>query len=172
MKTSLNCLLASVVLGAACCGAAAPLASSAFSAAADSLSFVKTEPDERYKLYGAPSVILRLKNEDALGEIDLSSDERPANVILTLDDGMNVLSSSGGVIGSFADVFAQIYLAAIPVAEIKTQSVAEAFVSAYESNKISDIAVLSDNADVLSYVRGALPGIRGIYELLRKTAYG
>lgn len=168
MKTSLNCLLASVVLGAACRGAAAPLASSAFSAAADSSSFVKTEPDERYKLYGAPSVILRLKNEETLGEIDLSSDERPANVILTLDDGMNVLSSSGGVIGSFADVFAQIYLAAIPVAEIKTQSVAEAFVSAYESNKISDIAVLSDNADVLSYVRGALPGIRGIYDCSAK----
>ena len=173
MKKSLHCFILSAVLGTACIGAnlpfTAPSASSFTASAAEYSSFVKTEPDERCKLYGAPSVILRLKDEDALNEIDLSTDERPASVIMTLNEDMNVLSADGGMIGSFDDVFSQIYLAAIPIAEIKTQSAAEAFVSAYESNKIADLTVLSADDSVLSYVRNALPSIRGIYDCTKKS---
>lgn len=173
MKKNLHCFILSAVLGTACIGAnlpfTAPSASSFTASAAEYSSFVKTEPDERCKLYGAPSAILRLKDEDALNEIDLSTDERPASVIMTLNEDMNVLSADGGVIGSFDDVFSQIYLAAIPIAEIKTQSAAEAFVSAYESNKIADLTVLSADDSILSYVRNALPSIRGIYDCTKKS---
>lgn len=126
--------------------------------------FVKTEPDLRYNLFGAPSVVLRLKNANGLDSVDLSTDERPANVIMTVNEDLDVVGADGSVIDSFYNVLDEIYLSAIPVVELKTHEAAEAFVNAYNANEISDIAVMSDDDLLLAYVRNALPHIRGIYD--------
>lgn len=134
---------------------------------ADYSEFVKTEPEARSKLYGAPSVILRLKNADSLDF--LSSGEYASNVIFTLDENLDVVDTSGRKIGKFYSVFNGVYRFVIPVAEIKTQQVAEAFINEFSSREIADITFMSDDESVLSYLRTAVPYARGIYDCSEKT---
>ena len=116
------------------------------------------------QLYGAPSVILRPASAEALTEAAASSGPRPASVILTLGDGLDVMAADGSVIGSFADVLPRVRAFAIPVVSVGTQAVAEAFAAACDGSDTEDMAVMSDDAAVLSFLRTSFPQVRGILD--------
>ena len=130
----------------------------------DYSKFAYTTPAKRNKLYGAPTVVYRPENKNSIDEIELYSDERPSNVILTLDENLDVLAENGEKIGSFEAVWKKLKTRVIPIAEIKTQNIAEAFVSKFSSYYVYDLTIMSADQSVLLYVRKQLPYTRGILD--------
>ena len=139
-----------------------------FGAKADEIvdysKFAYTTPAKRNKLYGAPTVVYRPENKNSIDEIELYSDERPSNVILSLDENLDVLAENGEKIGSFEAVWQKLKTRVIPIAEIKTQNIAEAFVSKFSSYYVYDLTIMSADQSVLLYVRKQLPYTRGILD--------
>lgn len=114
-------------------------------------------------LAGAPTVVARLTEEEQLRAL---SGNVPANLIMSLNENGNVIDKNGEEIGAFADVYSD-YVAGvmIPVVEITDIAEAEKFIALWtEEWSITDMAIMSADADALFKVRSAIPGIRGIYD--------
>ena len=130
----------------------------------DYSKFAYTAPAKRNKLYGAPTVVYRPEKGNSVDEIDLYSDERPSNVVLSLDENLDVIAENGEKIGSFEEVRQKLKKRVIPIAEIKTQTVAEAFVNKLSSYYVYDLTIMSADRNVLFYVRKQLPYARGVLD--------
>lgn len=114
-------------------------------------------------LAGAPAVVARLTERDQLSAF---SGNVPSNLILTMNAGGNVVGKNGEEIGALTEIYAD-YIAGvmIPVVEVAGSEEAEKLISVWTDEwSITDMAVMSADADALSLVRSALPGIRGIYD--------
>ncbi len=121
-------------------------------------------------LAGAPTVVARIEEEK---QFPLSPTAGPSNAVLLLDDDCNVVDKSGAEIGTISEVYSD-YLAgvAIPIIELESQTAADNFVSLWKSDfSVTDVAVMSADAEILGGVRAELPSIRGIYDCTGKGVF-
>ena len=120
------------------------------------------------ELAGAPTVVTRLEREEQLGSY---AGDIPASIILRVDAACNVVGEDGAVLGALTDIYAdEIAGLMIPIVEIEDEGAAEALIGLWKSEwSISDMAVMSSDAQVLANVRSELTGIRGIYDVTGQT---
>ena len=120
------------------------------------------------ELAGAPTVVTRLEREEQLGSY---AGDIPASIILRVDAACNVVGEDGAVLGALTDIYAdEIAGLMIPIVEIEDEAAAEALIGLWKSEwSISDMAVMSSDAQVLANVRSELTGIRGIYDVTGQT---
>lgn len=123
------------------------------------------------ELVSPATVVTDVTSEDILKNLTDGKGRAPASVILHLDDKMNVVGSDGKIIGAFYDVYKNLDNKIIPIAYVDDKKSASAFVD-FMLNKlyILDIAVMSNNAALVKYVRSELIGIRGIVEYGKVTS--
>lgn len=136
--------------------------------------YLGVEENDEILLKGAPSVILQVNSASDVDAIDFSKNEKPSNVILTLNKSLDVVDSRGDKISSFSDAFVnKIYKKAIPVVRIEDEETADAFITLLKNqSEIEDTAVISDDLAVIEKVRKGLPKIRGIYDCSKKDLSG
>lgn len=127
-------------------------------------------PVVRSRLAGAPAVITRIYSEK---QFPLSATAGPSNVILHVNDDCAVVDGEGEVIGPLADVYADnVWGVCIPVVEIDGNAAAEKLIEIWNSGfSVTDMAVMSSDADALKKVREGVPVIRGIYDCSEKGAF-
>lgn len=112
----------------------------------------------------APTVVVDAKSEAALNDV-ISANEKPSNVILRIDAQCNIISASGDVIDSFADVYTALDKKVIPVLYVAEEAQANAVISYLtETKQILDIAVMSNDADLVGKIKEEYPSARGIVE--------
>lgn len=116
---------------------------------------------------GAPTVVSPITSAQNLNEA-VAASEKPESVILTLNDEAKVVGKGGEVIDSFENVMTAIYKKVVPIVKLDTAAAKDAFVELYDNVLVSDMAVISQDYDVLKDARTALPKIRGIYDISDK----
>ncbi len=125
-----------------------------------------------HNLAGAPSVVSRLSSKAQLAK--LLNNQKPANLIMTMNTDGNVVDEQGDVIGEFTTLYSTYVQGKIlPVVEVKDAESAGKLVDIWTTEiSIVDMAVMSADATILSEVRTALPKIRGIYDCSEKMLVG
>ena len=120
--------------------------------------------------YGTSSI-----NFEPVGIADVTSEEilksfasevKPATAILTLDDDINVTAKNGDVISTLAEALDN-YLKkdVIPILKIADKAGAEKLINWFKTDReISDVAVLSSDAEAVGTFRAKYPYVRGIVE--------
>lgn len=115
-------------------------------------------------LINSPSVIAEITGS---GDISaLSNVRKPSSVIVHIDQNLNVVDKGGNVIGVFDDIFIT-YLAfkSIPVIYIKDNFTAESLLNYLRTQRdITDMAVMSDNPQLVKKIREENTKIRGIID--------
>lgn len=114
-------------------------------------------------LAGAPTVVARLTEEKQLHSL---SGNVPSNLIMEMNEEGYILDKNGNEIGALTDIYAD-YVAGImiPVIEIEGDSEADKLIALWNDEwSVTDMAVMSADADALYKVRTAIPDIRGIYD--------
>lgn len=95
-----------------------------------------------------------------------ASEVKPATAILTLDDDINVTAKNGDVISTLAEALDN-YLKkdVIPILKIADKAGAEKLINWFKTDReISDVAVLSSDAEAVGTFRAKYPYVRGIVE--------
>lgn len=95
-----------------------------------------------------------------------ASEVKPATAILTLDDDINVTAKNGDVISTLAEALDN-YLKkdVIPILKIADNAGAEKLINWFKTDReISDVAVLSSDAEAVGTFRAKYPYVRGIVE--------
>lgn len=95
-----------------------------------------------------------------------TSEIKPSTAILTLDDDINVTAKNGDVISTLAEALDN-YLKkdVIPVLKIADKADAEKLIDWFKTDReISDVAVLSSDAEAVGTFRAKYPYVRGIVE--------
>lgn len=95
-----------------------------------------------------------------------TSEINPSTAILTLDDDINVTAKNGDVISTLAEALDN-YLKkdVIPVLKIADKAGAEKLIDWFKTDReISDVAVLSSDAEAVRTFRAKYPYVRGIVE--------
>lgn len=120
--------------------------------------------------YGTSSISF-----EPVGIADVTSEEilksftseiKPATAVLTLDDDINVTAKNGDVISTLAEALDN-YLKkdVIPILKIADKAGAEKLINWFKTDReISDVAVLSSNAEAVGTFRAKYPYVRGIVE--------
>lgn len=131
-------------------------------------------PDDKLSngesFYGTSSISF-----EPVGIADVTSEEilksfasevKPATAILTLDDDINVTAKNGDVISTLAEALDN-YLKkdVIPILKIADKAGAEKLINWFKTDReISDVAVLSSDAEAVGTFRAKYPYVRGIVE--------
>lgn len=95
-----------------------------------------------------------------------TSEIKPATAVLTLDDDINVTAKNGDVISTLAEALDN-YLKkdVIPILKIADKAGAEKLINWFKTDReISDVAVLSSDAEAVGTFRAKYPYVRGIVE--------
>lgn len=95
-----------------------------------------------------------------------ASEVKPATAILTLDNDINVTAKNGDVISTLAEALDN-YLKkdVIPILKIADKAGAEKLINWFKTDReISDVAVLSSDAEAVGTFRAKYPYVRGIVE--------
>lgn len=95
-----------------------------------------------------------------------TSEIKPATAILTLDNDINVTAKNGDVISTLAEALDN-YLKkdVIPILKIADKAGAEKLINWFKTDReISDVAVLSSDAEAVGTFRAKYPYVRGIVE--------
>lgn len=95
-----------------------------------------------------------------------TSEIKPATAVLTLDDDINVTAKNGDVISTLAEALDN-YLKkdVIPILKIADNAGAEKLINWFKTDReISDVAVLSSDAEAVGTFRAKYPYVRGIVE--------
>lgn len=120
--------------------------------------------------YGTSSISF-----EPVGIADVTSEEilksftseiKPATAILTLDNDINVTAKNGDVISTLAEALDN-YLKknVIPILKIADKAGAEKLINWFKTDReISDVAVLSSDAEAVGTFRAKYPYVRGIVE--------
>ncbi len=120
--------------------------------------------------YGTSSISF-----EPVGIADVTSEEilksftseiKPANAILTIDDDINVTAKNGDVISTLAEALDN-YLKkdVIPILKIADNAGAEKLINWFKTDReILDVAVLSSDAEAVGTFRAKYPYVRGIVE--------
>ena len=120
--------------------------------------------------YGTSSISF-----EPVGIADVTSEEilksftseiKPATAILTLDNDINVTAKNGDVISTLAEALDN-YLKkdVIPILKIADKAGAEMLINWFKTDReISDVAVLSSDAEAVGTFRAKYPYVRGIVE--------
>lgn len=115
------------------------------------------------KLIGAPTVVADVTDKDALASLD--GEIRPQSAILRFNANAHIEDENGKDLGAFSAVYQKLAHRVIPILQLKDEACANAFIDYTETTKyILDIAVMSDQAEIVKKVRTALPHVRGIVE--------
>lgn len=123
------------------------------------------------KLANAPTVVLDVTDKAALDGI-ASKQRKPSNAILRFDKDCNVAGANGEILGDFASIYQSVLVAngVLPVLRIADEAEANAAIKYLGENpELTDIAVTSQNADLVKKVRVACQKIRGIVEYAPDT---
>lgn len=95
-----------------------------------------------------------------------ASEVKPITAILTLNNDINVTAKNGDVISTLAEALDN-YLKkdVIPILKIADKAGAEKLINWFKTDReISDVAVLSSNAEAVGTFRAKYPYVRGIVE--------
>ncbi len=119
------------------------------------------------KLASAPTVAQKVSSEYYLSKL-MTTSQVAQNAILYVDESLNVVGKDGASLGYHVREFigaTNRLPYSLPVIYVKDMRTAYKFVSCYtrEGGRI-DMAVMSNNLQVLSYLRGEIPDIRGIMD--------
>ena len=124
---------------------------------------VSTYEDENV-INNEATVVLNVETADDL--TSLTNEERkPSNVILTIDKNMNVVDKNNVVIDTFDNVFELLDKKVIPILNISSEEVANAYIKYFKEEKdILDMAILSKNVDLLNKIKNENYKVRAILE--------
>ncbi|MBO4972891.1 MAG: hypothetical protein J6D45_08750 [Clostridia bacterium] len=112
------------------------------------------------------SMISEINNKSDLDSILTNS---PAAAILNVDLSLNVLASNGSVITTVKKALEALDNKVIPVFRPKDTAAAEK-IGEYTANELlTDVFVISDNADIISKARSKNIKIRGVLDFSAKT---
>lgn len=115
-----------------------------------------------------PTVVCDVRDGETLSS--LTGEERPSNAILRFDGEGNVLDGEGQTLGSFSEVYEQLRGKVIPVLKLEDQAAAEAAVRLLQEDPdLLDLAVLSDQPELIKKVRTDVIRSRAILEVTRQT---
>ena len=123
------------------------------------------------KLANAPTVVLDVTDKAALDGIS-SKQRKPSNAILRFDKDCKVAGANGETLGDFASIYQSVLVAngVLPVLRVADEAAANAAIKYLGENpELTDIAVTSQNADLVKKVRTACQKIRGIVEYAPDT---
>lgn len=120
----------------------------------------------------APTVVLDVTDKTVLDKIS-GAERKPSNAILEIDGNCNVIDESGGVLGSFTEVYTNVLKPnnVIPVLSVSSQEAVDSVITYLtEQNDILDLAVMSSEPDFVKKIRTADTKIRGIisFEAVRE----
>lgn len=113
------------------------------------------------KIKTAPTSCIYLNDKDDLN-ILTEDDVVPANLIINLNDNLNVINTKNEEIYNLDELFYDLDKKIIPVFNVRNMNIAEKLVSYLQKNEIVDATVMSDNPDIINYIRGHYPIVRGI----------
>lgn len=114
-------------------------------------------------LINSPTVISRLESVDSLEKI-MADTARPSNLILYLDKNCNVVDTNGQIIDTLSNVYAKLNHKIIPIVYISSKEETDAFNAFLLSNDVLDIAVMSNNSELIKNVRETHLTVRGIID--------
>ena len=128
------------------------------------------------KSVNAPTVVAEVNTSDGLKEISkavTADSQRPSNVILQFNDDCNIVGTDGEVLGSFANIYGKLKHKVIPILYIRDEAAADSAIKflTKEGTDILDMAVMSDNAGLVSKIKNADSKIRGIVEYAEEDFY-
>lgn len=117
-------------------------------------------------LVSAPSVISSIDTNDKYEQLLASlNGERPQNAVFNVDDDLNVVDKQGKVIGSLDDVLTDnLRSRVIPVVYISTSTQVNKLCTWLQESGVLDIAIASDNAELVYGVRRSCVWTRGIVD--------
>lgn len=136
----------------------------------DTFLNVSYNPSDNF--VGEVGAVINVGSKSDLQSLVNPNGIKPSTAILTIDENMNVCDENGNSLGhSVRDVYlGYLYQRIIPAVYLKTQKIAEKFVEYFYKNlNIFDMSVVSDNPQIVKYVREEIFFIRGIVDYSKKT---
>ncbi len=131
---------------------------------------VSTYQNPDIKIVNAPTVVCDVVDATTLNS--LGGTEKPSNAILRLNKDANVVDAQGVVLGAFSEVYAALDHKVIPVVRVDDDGAANALVECLtETQRILDLAVMSDKPELVGKVRALCPKTRGIIEYTAADFY-
>lgn len=127
------------------------------------VNFAETYVQEDCRLTNPATVVQEVVSQESLDALKKGT-WKPSNAILHFSKNYNILDAAGKKLDSFANIYNNILKGKIiPVLYLENDDCAEAAIAFMnERMEISDMAVMSNKADVVQKVRRAFPSIRGI----------
>lgn len=111
-----------------------------------------------------PTVVVDVSSSEVLSTAT-SAEKKPSNVILTVDSDLNVVDGDGAVIDSFDNVYTALNHEIIPIVYVSSESVADSIATYLtKTKKILDIAIMSNDPELISKVKDKYSVARGIVE--------
>ena len=119
------------------------------------------------KISIAPTSCIYLNNKD---DIDiLNKDLIPANLIINLNDNLKVINGENQEIYNLDELFYNLHKKIIPVFNISNMNIAKKLVLYLQKKEIADVTVMSDNPEIIKYIREKYPIVRGILKFNDKS---
>ena len=126
--------------------------------------------DSAVSVVNAPTVVCDVTDKATLDS--LAGTKKPSNAILRLNKDEKVIDANGETLGSFADIYASLDHAIIPVVYVADDDACDALIAILTTKqKILDVAVMSDKPALVKKVRTACPRVRGIVEFAAGAEY-
>lgn len=120
------------------------------------------------RLVAAPSVIADVDSAQMLEDLT-SQTVVPQNAVFTVNDELNVVDATGNVLGTLNEVVTkQLRERVIPVIRVSTEKQTQKLVPWLQQTNILDVAVLSENEQLLQYIRKANSNVRAIWDCTGK----
>lgn len=133
--------------------------------------YAETYIPEDCALVNPPTAVHEVTSRATLDALNKGT-WKPSNVVLRFSKNYNVLDEKGKKLDSFANVYRNILKGKmIPVLYLEDEACASAAVTFMtERIEISDLAVMSENAQAIRKVREAFPETRGILSRTKATS--
>lgn len=115
------------------------------------------------ELINFPTVVADIKTSDTLNSL-LSTQARPSNAILHVNNSLNVIDESNNLLGSLNNVIKnklQNYI--IPIVYLENTIQASKYINFLNENSIIDMAIMSNDISLIKMVKDVHYVIRGIY---------
>jgi len=106
----------------------------------------------------------------AMSALAAQEGDGSSNSLFTLDSSLNLTGAGGQNLGTLKDFFSQAKRVTVPVVRIKDQATVDALLAfSNDVHALSDITLLSDDVQVLSYARKQIPAIRTAMDFSAST---
>lgn len=120
------------------------------------------------RLVAAPSVIADVDSAQMLKALT-SQTVLPQNAVFTVNDELKVVDASGNVLGALEEVLtSELRERVTPVIRVSTEKQAQKLVPWLQQTNILDVAILSEDAGLLQYIRKVDSNVRAIWDCTAK----